>query len=78
MSTSTVPVRGPVIEPQDGCLRLARGVVPAWDRHAGQDAANDSLLPQVAVQVPIDMAAPAQGPNLGISAWFAISGTGMA
>jgi hypothetical protein len=76
MSTSTVFSHGSPVEVRGRSpLRAAPGLT---GRYAGEEAANDATLPRSAPHGPVERLAQVPMPNLGISAWYAISGTAMA
>ncbi len=57
---------------------LADGVAFRPERYGRSGAANDALSTRMAPRPAADCPGQAYGPNLSISAWYAISGTAMA
>ena len=78
MSTRIVSLSGPAMELPALPAVLADGVAFRPERYGRSGAANDTLSPRMTPRSVADCPGQAHGPNLSISAWYAISGTAMA
>lgn len=78
MSRSTVHARGHgVCAPELTTVRTGVPIAPD-DKNAYGDAANDAVASSAAQSHSSDRLEQVFGPNLNISAWYAINGTAMA